>query len=256
MIKIINLEVMKKGYLLTFENGEKLIVTAETVAEFFLYVGKEITLKEVIKIKEYEAQVTHFRYASNLLARRQYTTHEIREKLRKRRVNEAEIDLLVARLKKLNLLNDTRYALEKIQYLINVRKCSTKAIEQDLLRRGIHPHVIADTLAQTPRDEKRELEIIIPRLIKAYRQDSLKAAYHKLKTKLYSLGFEGDNISEVLANFTLADYIDEEANIHKALAKAQKKAKGDTKVLYNKLVIAGYPAPLIRRVLEDYKDED
>ncbi len=84
----------------------------------------------------------------------------------------------------------------------------------------------------------------------------MRRAYQKLKTKLYSLGFESDNIDEVLAKFNVEDYIDETENIKKALVKLEKKAKGDTKVLYNKLVIAGYPASLIRKLLEDYSYEN
>ena len=256
MVTIINYEIKKKGHHLTFDNGEEMVVSEDTIAEFFLYIGKEISLKELAKIKEYEAHVVHFRYAANLLARRPYTTHEIREKLRKRKVNEEVIDLLVVQLKRLNLLNDTRYTLEKIQYLINAKKYSTKAIEHDLLRRGVHPHVIADSLAKVPRDERRELEIIIPRLIRQYRNDSLRRAHQKIKTKLYSLGFEGDNINEVLATFNLEDYIDEKENLQKALVKLKKKAKNDPKVLYNKLVIAGYKTSLIKIVMEDVQDED
>ncbi len=256
MVKIINITLKKEQYNITFDNGEELLVSAETIAEFFLYNGKELSLKDLAKIKEYEAQTKHFSYASNLLARRPYTSHEIREKLRKRRVNEEVIDLIVDKLKRLNLINDLRYALDKIQYLINVKKCSTRAIEQDLLRRGIHPYVIKDALAQSPRDERCELEILIPKLLKSYRNESLRRAYQKLKTKLYSLGFESDNIDEVLAKFNVEDYIDETENIKKALVKLEKKAKGDTKVLYNKLVIAGYPASLIRKLLEDYSYEN
>lgn len=256
MIVITNIEQTKKGYTLFFDNDEKLLVSAETLSEFFLYNGKELSSKDLTKIKEYEAQNKHFNYAVNLLANRQYTSHEIRVKLRKREINEEVIELIVQRLKALNLIDDLRYAIDKITYLSNVRHYSKRAIENDLLRRGVHPYTISDAFNANPVDERKELEIKIPKLIKTYKNESVRGAYKKVKGRLFSLGFKASNIDEVLSEYDFNDYINEEENIIKALTKLEKKGNIDPKVLYNKLITSGYPTSLVCRTLEDYKYEN
>ena len=52
-------------------------------------------------------------------------------------------------------------------------------IEQDLLRRGIHPMLLRCFLRNPLRDERRELEILIPKLLKSYRNESLRVVLIK-----------------------------------------------------------------------------
>lgn len=260
MIKIIDIKVTKKAIILFFDNEEELNISINTKNEFFLYVGKEISKQTLKEIKHYEANTLHLNYAIKLLSRMAYTAFEIKEKLRKRAVDEEVIKEIIKKLQDFKLLDDLNYAKEKVQYLINVKGASKKAIINELKRRGINYHTIEDVISAIPAFEVEELMKKIPKLINRYHKESLKAASLKINQKLYNDGYLSENINEALSHFKLEDYIDEDKNIeiyYELVMKSERrKGKNDIKVVYNKLSKAGYPHHKITLILKEQINED
>jgi regulatory protein len=97
-----------------------------------------------------------FEYAVGVLARRMRTVRDLR-RLMKNRAEEGEageraMDAVVARLKELNYLSDTRFAADYTRLRKENEKFGRRRVQQDLAVKGIHKDLVASTLAKAYDD--------------------------------------------------------------------------------------------------------
>lgn len=97
-----------------------------------------------------------FDYAVGVLARRMRTVRDLR-RLMKNRAEEGEVgeramDSVVARLKDLNYLSDTRFAADYTRLRKENEKHGRRRVQQDLAQKGIHKDLVAATLAKAYDD--------------------------------------------------------------------------------------------------------
>lgn len=89
-------------------------------------------------------------YLLFLLSRRMYTTAELAEKLRRRGIEEADSQRLIARLAELQLVNDETYT----SMYISSRAASRGrlGLRQELRRKGVAPELVEESLAELTPD--------------------------------------------------------------------------------------------------------
>jgi regulatory protein len=97
-----------------------------------------------------------FDYAVGVLARRMRTVRDLR-RLMKPRAEEGEageqaMDAVVARLKELNYLSDTRFATDYTRLRKENEKFGRRRVQQDLAQKGVHKDLVAATLAKAYDD--------------------------------------------------------------------------------------------------------
>lgn len=87
-------------------------------------------------------------YASALraLMRRAHSIHKMREYLGRRAENKTHIDLVIARLRGQNYLDDARYALDYARQHANSRRQGRFRIARELRARGVPDHHIEAAL--------------------------------------------------------------------------------------------------------------
>lgn len=260
MLKIIEISKTKKGYDLRFDNETTLFISDRTKEEFFIYKGKTLESAEYQKLIEFEETTSPYAYTLTLLARQNYASRTIKEKLRRRKVDEKTIYKVVERLIVNGLINDEEYAKERANYLIKTKNASKKAVIRDLSEKGINKFTIEDILNSYPDDEESKLAKIIQKLLPRYTKLSLRGAEEKISAKLSRDGFSYSDIKDAIRKFNLPDYIDEEKNLtllaDKLWAQAARTPEKRREVVYNKLSKAGYPAAKIKTYLEGIYDED
>ena len=81
--------------------------------------------------------------ALNMLAMRDHSSTELREKLAKRDFDAAAIDRLITKLERSNLLNDTEFARRFAKAQREGKKLSRSALRRQLSRKGIDEDTIA-----------------------------------------------------------------------------------------------------------------
>lgn len=260
MVKVIDIKRTKKTTTLIFSNDTTLSISPDTVREFFIYTGKEISDNELHQIKSYEGETKHYQYALGVLNRGPYTVYEMKAKLRKRFVEEEVISTIISRLKDNNFLNDSLYAKERAAFLANHKKASRRAIKNDLIKKGIHPFLIEEVLRTLPEMEVAQIRLLMPKLIKQYAKESLFMAGMKINHKLMQDGFQSAAIKEAVSAFNLSDFINEDENLQKLYEKTNrqrvKAGRDGRKVVYNKLSQAGYPHHKIIQLLEENLNEN
>jgi regulatory protein len=95
-------------------------------------------------------------YAVGVLARKMRSVRDLKRMMRTRaeegEAGERTIDRVVARLKELNYLSDTRFAADYARLRKENEKFGRRRVQQDLVQKGVHKDLVASTLAQTYDD--------------------------------------------------------------------------------------------------------
>ena len=93
-------------------------------------------------------------YLLDLLSRRDYTEAELRAKLERRQVEDADVDALLDRLRELGLANDARFAEH---YVASRRRARGRlALRTELRRKGVEPALVERELE--PLTEAQQVE--------------------------------------------------------------------------------------------------
>ena len=139
--------------------------------------------------------------AMNLLQKRDYTEHKLRDKLREGMYSEEVIDDAISYLKSYKYIDDERFARDYIAYQMNLR--SRNRIKQDLIQKGVSSDIIERLLSEayTEEDNDPELALCVSLLKKKhYDPDSITfEEQQKLMAFLYRKGFGRDVIGKALS---------------------------------------------------------
>lgn len=131
-------------------------------------------------------------YLVFLLGRREYSEHELRQKLKLRECSEEQIEDAVAFVKELDLQSDERYAESRAR--MDGRRKGNRIIRQKLAHQGISSERIEQELQGLPSECERAIEVA-----KRFEGKSLDL---KAKGKVWRFltyrGFSGDAIRAAL----------------------------------------------------------
>ena len=175
-------------------------VSNEVVVKFHLKRDMEIDeekLKELLHEKELSKAKS---YVYGILARRMYTTKEIRDKLADRGYVDEIIQDVIAVLERYGYLNDRTFAEEWIRSRMQGKPKGKFALRYELLRKGIEKSIIEDALNQA-FDESKEVDIALElarRKIRSYRGDDPTVARRKLQGFLLRRGFNFETVNDVI----------------------------------------------------------
>ncbi|HEU4635283.1 MAG TPA: regulatory protein RecX, partial [Edaphobacter sp.] len=142
-----------------------------------------------------------FEYAVGALARKMRTVRDLKRLMRTRaeegEAGERAMDRVVARLKELNYLSDTRFAADYTRLRKENEKFGRRRVQQDLVQKGIHKDLIASTLA-TAYDDVDELalarEYIARKRMKRPEGEDAKKQAARVMGRLMRAGFSSGSI--------------------------------------------------------------
>lgn len=97
--------------------------------------------------------------ALNMLAMRDHSTTELREKLLRRDFDPAAVDRLIVKLERSNLLDDGQFAQRFAKAQRESRKLSRSALRRQLVKKGIDEETIAGVVAEVDGEEDLAREV-------------------------------------------------------------------------------------------------
>ena len=162
------------------------------------------------KKREPLGEAALFEYAVGSLARRMRTVRDLR-RLMKARAEEGEageraMDAVVARLKELNYLSDTRFAADYARLRKENEKHGRRRVQQDLAHKGIHKDLVAATLAKA-YDEVDEValarEYIARKRMKQPSGPDAQKQTARAMGRLLRAGFSSSSIFKVLREWNV-----------------------------------------------------
>lgn len=169
------------------------------------------------KKREPLSEAALFEYAVGALARRMRTVRDLKRLMRTRveegEASERAMDRVVARLKELNYLSDTRFAADYTRLRKENEKFGRRRVQQDLVQKGIHKDLIASTLA-TAYDDVDEVALarqyIARKRMKRPEGEDAKKQAARVMGRLMRAGFSAGAIFKVLREWNVeVDEIEE-----------------------------------------------
>jgi len=201
-VKIVSIQESgpkKRTCFITFDNGLELRISKSVVGALGLKKGFECALAEDEFLLLIADTATRFgrKKAFDLIARRDYTVFEMRQRLERDGYDKKLTDELIAHLLRLDLLNDDRY-IEGF--------CATRlqagygphVIAQKLLQKGIKEDAVRDALVSYIEKEEFDLEESAREQIAKYDLSDHKEsqrAFRKLVARGFNYGLARNVIS-------------------------------------------------------------
>jgi regulatory protein len=137
--------------------------------------------------------------AFRLLARRDHSLQELRQKLLIRKIPSAEADAVLKRLASEGLLDDERYARKAAIHLGAEKLWGPRRIREKLARKGIAPELLDEAAAEAERDlpAGERLQRLARAKLKQRRIEELPPPEQmRLARFLYQRGFSWGDIRE------------------------------------------------------------
>lgn len=185
---IFDITIEDETYMISYELYDKLNITRE------MEISDEI-YSEILS--EHNYQIAK-RIAENYIHYKARTECETRIKIQSKINDKNAEERVINHYKKLNLINDTRYTKEYIEYLLNIKYSSISYIKFKLNSKGIKSNIYNPIIDEIdPEIEYENIKILYE---KKYKNKTISDYKEKQKIFRYfvSKGFKYDDINKVI----------------------------------------------------------
>ncbi len=166
-------------------------------------------------IEQLEDQSAALNSAISLLANRNRSEQEIRDRLRRKGHQPASIDRTIERLTELSYLDDQEFARSWIENRQAFRPRGEYALRQELRSKGIDQSIVDQTLSQNPIDEVSMALAAARKKLPSLSSADPSSRHRKLISHLQRRGFSYGSIRSALDQ--LPEFSDDDPNPPEAL---------------------------------------
>ena len=197
---ISNISFEKKKFHVSFDNGEEIKISEDTLVNFGLYKGQKVeeVLVENLKFEDEKSEALLLSYK---FLQRNKTRQQLVDYLYKNKIQRDIIDLILPMLEEKNYLNDEDYARRYLSDALNIKKYGKIKSRYMLMSKGIDKNIIEKVMENYDYELEymNALELIEKRISK---DETDPKKINSTKNYLQGRGFEFEII-----NFTLDDYL-------------------------------------------------
>lgn len=187
-VSVVDLKAEKKNYSCILSDGEKLELSVETVSEFSLYQGKELSENLLDRIRRYQNLQKTVQKGRRILSTKPFSKDEMASKLK----NYEQVGKALDQLEEEGLIDDDSLA-KLLAEEYSEKGFSAFGIQQELRRRKLDPESISKALEglDTNQDSVKQIAL------KALKSGSGKESLAKLKQRaIRALSRKGFSLSE------------------------------------------------------------
>ena len=183
--------------LLRLSDSEDVRVLAFSVTELSLHEGQQLSHYMLEQIQSAGRFREIYKKSMDLLARREHSIWELRQKLRQRFPGFREVELVLLQLEEQKFLCDERFSLNFVRSRMANRSWGAYRLRAELQQRGIAGQWIEQALASEVDESvlREKAETFVRK--SGFPTDP--AAKTKLAQKLYQRGFSQELINQVLS---------------------------------------------------------
>ena len=197
---ISNISFEKKKFLVSFDNGEEIKISEDTLVNFGLYKGQEIE-EDFVENLKFEDEKSEALLLSYKFLQRNKTKQQLIDYLYKNKIQRDIIGLVLPILEEKKYLNDEDYARRYLSDALNIKKYGKIKTRYMLMSKGIDKKIIEKVMEDYDYELEymNALELIEKRISK---DETDPKIINSAKNYLQGRGFEFEII-----NFTLDDYL-------------------------------------------------
>ena len=256
-MKIIKFKLKKNNiYEIIFDNKLKLDLYDDVIIKYNLLSKKEIDNNEFDNIVKDNFELSAYYKSLKYINIRMRSKQEIINYLKKSLFEDYIINKIVARLDKEGYLNSKVYIRAYINDQINLTNNGPYKILNNLIYLGFNENEINKYLSEIDNDIWTDkLKKIIDKKIKINKNKSTRNLINKLNYELINLGYDKQDINDILKNIEIDDndtFIKEADKLKEKLS--MKYSNKELKLhLKNKLYTKGFDLDKINSYLEIIK---
>ena len=230
------IKILKNKVKIHLDNGEILELDKNFYPNFYLYQGKDISNKELKKIKESNGTAALLEYALKIRQKSLYSEYRMREKLYDKGASKEQVDQVIKVLKQNDLIDDKAFIEEHIEYYNSLNYGKNKIISK-LVDKGIFMEKL-EKINFPISTERKKANNQLPKLEKKYSKYNDREKKQHIYNALISLGFDNQIAKETADKAKESSYKEENAKLEKDFSKAYErlKRKYSKKELRSKLI--------------------
>lgn len=212
-------------YNIFLDNHYAFSLSEKTIANFVILKGQTLTQEQIDRIQNFDADAKASDLAAKFLSYEPRTVFEVLRYLKKHEISNEAATNAVNELTELGYLDDEQYVRLFIRNDLQVGNDGPRNLSRKLTQKGVEPELVQNVLDEISEADFVEVGI---RLVKSMTNKigklSERELQNKMKTKLFSHGFDSELAQEVIASFDLsASESDQLAALKKQGIKAYKK---------------------------------
>lgn len=165
------------------------------IADNGIHQGMELDENALEELKNKSFKEDSKIYVLNILSGKQYTEKAIRDKLYLRKVPAGVQDEIIEYIRKLGLLNEEKFIMDYIDYLVSQKKYSSAQIRQKLAEKKFPAELIERMNETIRQSDSREA---IRNIFNKKKQKG--AEKESIIRYLLSKGFAWDDVKEITDN--------------------------------------------------------
>jgi len=196
--RIINISSVtrdKKGHYLIKAGPYSFSLNENAFTDGFYYEGKELSESDLSLLKEESNLTLLSDYAYSLLSRRNYSRHEIKEKLLQKTNNEKSVSHVIKELEKYGLLDDETYAKDYKESREAALYGKNLILNELRYKKGISPNILEKL---TFTQEKENAKKYLLRLSRSLTSYPPRVRNEKAKNALCRRGYSLDTFDPSL----------------------------------------------------------
>jgi regulatory protein len=228
IMKIEKINKLKSGkYKLTLESNDKIITYDDVILKNNLMHNKEVDDKLLNLINQDTEFYDVYNKTIKYISIRMRSQKEIEEYLGKFNLNDHDFKNIISNLKRIGLIDDKLYAKAYSSDRINLSNDGPNKIKSDLLNLNISEDYVDEVISTI---DKEIVSIKLSKLIKKRVKSNHKHSNYMLKQKitidLVNLGYNRDDIIELIDAETLETNDILNDNYNKIYDKLSRKFEG------------------------------
>ena len=242
-MKVLKYKKIKNKYRVYFDNDLKIDLNDNIILKYELLLKKEIDQKTFDKMILDNNKEDIYNKAVNYISIKIRSKEEIYDYLNKKGYEKEDIVNTIDRLKKNSLLNDDLYIKSYIHDKFYLSSDGLNKIKKYLLDLKLDENIIDNYLDEIDREEIIDkLNKLVDKKIKSTKSYSGNILRLRLINYFYELGYDKNDIEEVLNNKNLVDIDSGIKEYNKLYNKYSKKYEGYEleNLIRNKLYQKGY----------------
>lgn len=188
---------MEGRWYAELEDGVSIRADINMIADFSLYVGRELSDEELEELKAAEERLTAKERALRLLENRQMSRKELTDKLTRKGESAEAAEAVAELMERVGAIDDREYARTVVRHYAR-KGYGVGRIKSELIRRGIDRELWEEALSEMPETDDT-LDTLIQNKLRGREPD--KNEVKKLTDMLLRRGFSWGEIKGALGRY-------------------------------------------------------
>ncbi|MEG1506499.1 MAG: RecX family transcriptional regulator [Bacilli bacterium] len=211
---------LSNQYEILLSDNTTLSFYDDTIIKYNLLSNKVMDDKMFKEVSLYNMKIDYYYKTIKFINKRLRTKKEIEDFLKKLNCSEEVIEFIVVRVEKEGYLNDSLYIKSYINDQINLTLKGEKKIINELINLEFNKDEVENNISLLNIDFKKRIERIITKKLNGNHQLSARFLKEKIKKDLYVLGYNLDEVNDVIETYTIKD---SESVLRKQVNKEYRK---------------------------------